>query len=112
MQFTKTNGKINIPVELSGKSREACTYLHRGNSRALLRVADLHHFNSDPDPTFHLNANSGPAFHLNTDQDPDPAFPSNADAYPDPASKINADSDPQPWSIPPTSILLKHRKRQ
>ncbi len=27
------------------------------------RVADAHHFNADPDPTFHLNANPDPAHH-------------------------------------------------
>ncbi len=37
------------------------------------RVADLHHFNADPDPALYFNADPDPAFHLNADLDPDPA---------------------------------------
>jgi hypothetical protein len=35
-------------------------------------VADLHHFNVDPDavPAFYFNADADPAFHFNADPDP------------------------------------------
>ncbi len=38
------------------------------------RVADLHHFDGDPDPdpVFHFNTDRNPAFHFNADMDPDP----------------------------------------
>jgi hypothetical protein len=41
------------------------------------RVADLHHFNADPDPAFYFNAD------LDLDPGPDPALYFDAD--PDPA---------------------------
>jgi hypothetical protein len=44
---------------------------------SLIRVADPHYFNADPDPepdpAFHFNADSDPAFHFNAAPDPDPA---------------------------------------
>ncbi len=44
---------------------------------SLIRVADPHHFNADPDPepdpAFHFNADPDPAFHFNAAPDPDPA---------------------------------------
>jgi hypothetical protein len=36
------------------------------------RVADPHHFISDPGPTFYFNADTDPAFHFNADPDPYP----------------------------------------
>jgi hypothetical protein len=33
-------------------------------------VADLYHFNADPDPASNLNADPDPAFHFNADPDP------------------------------------------
>ncbi len=38
----------------------------------IIRVADLHHFNADPDPTFHSNVDPDPAFYSNADLDPAP----------------------------------------
>ncbi len=35
------------------------------------RVADLHHFNADPDPASYFNANPDPTFHFNADLDLD-----------------------------------------
>jgi hypothetical protein len=32
-------------------------------------VADLHHFNEDPEPAFNFNADPDPAFHFNADPD-------------------------------------------
>ncbi len=37
----------------------------------IIRVADPHHFNADPDPAFHYNADPDPAFHFNADPVPD-----------------------------------------
>ncbi len=56
--------------------------LHK--QKALFRLANLQHFNLDPDPSFYFNAltEPDPAFHFNGDSDPDPAFHSNAN--PDP----------------------------
>ncbi len=36
----------------------------------MLRNADPHHFNAEPDPAFHFNADPDPAFHINPDPDP------------------------------------------
>jgi hypothetical protein len=47
----------------------------------LTRIADLHHFNADPDPPFYVNADPDPPFYFNADSDP--AFLFHAD--PDPA---------------------------
>ncbi len=87
------------------------------------RVADMHHFNADPDPGFHFNAD--PAFQLNTDTDPallglhcerprlyfEPKKLLNSDLNvdPDPASKVNSDPDPQPWGawLPEFETALK-----
>jgi hypothetical protein len=38
----------------------------------LSMVADPHHINADPDPSFYFNADSDPAFHFNADPDPAP----------------------------------------
>ncbi len=35
------------------------------------RVADPHHVDADPDPTYHFDTNPDPTFHF--DEDPDPA---------------------------------------
>ena len=47
-------------------------------------VADPHHLNADPDPSFYFNAltEPDPAFHFNGDSVPDPFFHTNAN--PDP----------------------------
>ncbi len=45
----------------------------------LIRVADPHHFNADPDlaPAFHFNgADPDPTLHFNADPDPDPTITS------------------------------------
>jgi len=34
------------------------------------RVADPHHFITDPDPTFHFSADPDPTFHFSADPDP------------------------------------------
>ncbi len=54
--------------------------VHTGGTQTVgvARVADLHHFNADPDPGFPFNA------------DPDPGFPFNAD----PAFQLKTDTDP------------------
>jgi hypothetical protein len=41
-------------------------------SASRISVADPHHLDADPDPTFHFDADPDPAFHLNAD--PDPSF--------------------------------------
>jgi hypothetical protein len=85
-------------------------------------IADLHHFNADPDPAFHFESRSCPSsvwppstrrnlsgsphtehssiadpHHFNAD--PDPAFHCNADLDPDPAFHFNADPDPDPATL-------------
>ncbi len=40
---------------------------------SFIRIAGLHHFNADPDPSFHLNAEPDGTFHYNADPDPVPA---------------------------------------
>ncbi len=49
-----------------------------------MSVADLDHFDLDPDPAFHLDTNPYPdhAFHLNTNPDPDHAFKFDTDTDP------------------------------
>jgi hypothetical protein len=67
----------------------------------LISVADPHHHDADPDPTFHFNADPDPAFHLTAD--PDPTFHFDADpdtafyfhADPDQIFHVYADPDPQ-----------------
>jgi hypothetical protein len=39
----------------------------------LIRVADPHHLNADPDPAFHNNADPDTSVHFNVDPDADPA---------------------------------------
>jgi hypothetical protein len=72
-------------------------------------VADPHHIDADPDPTFHPNADPDPAFQFDADPDPTTHFlpdldppmlqndpqrlpPFHFDADPDPASQNDADS--------------------
>jgi hypothetical protein len=42
-------------------------------------VADSHHVNADPDPTFHFDADADPEPAFHSDADPDPTFQFNAD---------------------------------
>jgi hypothetical protein len=37
-------------------------------------VADPHHFDPDPDPTFHVDADPDPTFHFDADPFRDPSF--------------------------------------
>jgi len=47
------------------------------------RVADLQHFNAEPDPAFHYDADSDLALLFNEDPDPDPVpHQSNANLRP------------------------------
>ena len=57
-------------------------------------VADLHHFDADPDPgpAVHSDADPDPTFHFDADPDPDPTFYFDAD--PDPTSLFDTDPDP------------------
>jgi len=59
-------------------------------------VADLHHFDANPDPAFHFNEDPDPTTHFFPDLDPpmlqnDPLRlpPSHFDADPDPTSQAN-----------------------
>jgi hypothetical protein len=38
------------------------------------RVADPHHFDTDPDPVCHFDADPDPTFHFDADLYPDPSF--------------------------------------
>jgi hypothetical protein len=45
-------------------------------------VADLHHFNADPDTFFHYNADLDPSFHFNADSNPTFHINANPDTAP------------------------------
>ncbi len=54
----------------------------------IISVADPHHVDADPDPTFHSDADPDLNPNLHFDANPDPAFHFKAD--PDPASQNDA----------------------
>ncbi len=81
-------------------------------------VADPHHIDADPDPTFHFDVDPDPACHFGADPDPafhfdadpDPAFHFDADPDPDPNFHFDADPDPAP-SFQKSSALKKCSNR-
>jgi hypothetical protein len=68
-------------------------------SRTFMRtsVANQHHLDAVPDPTFHFDPDPDPACHFDADSDPDPII--HFDADPDPSFQIKAGKSAQGGSL-------------
>ena len=78
------DAKLNSKMHLIFLPFFNCQASKFAKSAYIIRVADTHHFDADPDPACHFDA----------DPHPDPTFQFDANPDPDPTTHFFPDSDP------------------